>query len=132
PKLAAIVRTIFGSVSEAGIPSSTERTNAHGGKAFFVSSGVHAVPPVLSRAIVRDIVAPEKDLFHIHKKVGELDVYFLFNVRQEKRRLPVRFRAVGNVEIWDAHTGEARPVHRVKRDGQTSEVTLTMEPTQGI
>src|SRR5690606_25527335 len=49
PKLAAIVRTIFGSVSEAGIPSSTERTNAHGGKAFFVSSGVHAVPPVLSR-----------------------------------------------------------------------------------
>ena len=132
PKLRAMLEAVFGSVSAAGVPAVSKRTHARGGKAFFTRGEVSAVPPLISGAIVRDVSAPEKDLFHIHKKVGALDVYFLFNVKQEQRELPVRFRAQGNVSLWDTQTGEQRPLHRVKREGEVSEIRLTMNSNEAM
>ena len=132
PQLRALVEAVFGVVSE-GATLEVSRSNAQGGKAFFVPAEAKRVPELLSQALVRDVAAPEKELFVLHKKIGELDVYFLFNVREEARKLPVQFRSQGRVEIWDAFTGESRPVHHWKRVGeQQTEVQLRMGPNEGV
>jgi hypothetical protein len=132
PKLRALLETIFGSVP-AGGSDVVHSSNARGGHAYFVPSEVERIPAILSEAIARAVSAPEKDLFLLHKNIGETEVFFLFNVRQETRELPVRFRAQGRPEIWDAFTGDTRPVYHWKRVGKEfTELKLRMGPTEGV
>lgn len=85
----------------------------------------------ISKAIPRDVIASEKDIFHTHRKIDDLDVYFLFNATSEKRGSFVSFRTLGCPEIWDAFTGEVKPLDFKVGDDRTI-VHLEMEPDEAI
>ena len=130
PELRGLIEGIFGSVPKAGVAS---QRNARGGRASFVPKEAERVPSALSAIIDRDVAASEGDLFHLHRKMGEVDVYYLFNVRPEARELAVRFRAQGRVEIWDPFSGEARAAEQWRRvESRFTEVQLRMEPNEGV
>ena len=131
PHIQALLEGIFGVKSSDGAAGPLQRENDKGGKAFFLPDGDASIPEILSGSIVRDVLVPEGEVFHTHRKIGDLEVYFLFNARAEKRNLSVHLRAFGEPEIWNAFTGETAPHHRfeIRKDG--TEVRLQMEPRGG-
>lgn len=117
PDLQALLDSVFASGSERGV---------------VVTEDTAAVPQVLSRLIERDVITSEKEVFHTHQRCGDVDIYLVFNVRAEARELTVDLRATGRVEMWDAFTGEIRPVPRVRRNGQRSQLRLTLASNEGV
>jgi alpha-L-rhamnosidase/Glycosyl hydrolases family 2, sugar binding domain len=132
PELRSIVETVFGAIGEDGVPISGKQASGRGGKSYFVPHDAKHVPDVISEAIVRDVATAEKGLFHTHQKLGKMDVYFLFNVRDAQRELSIRFRVEGEAEIWNAFTGESRRLHRLRRNRGTTDVRLRMGPNEGV
>lgn len=125
PNIQSLLKDIFGA-------DLTHKENKQGGKAFFLTGDESRISETISNAISQDVVASEKEVYHTHQKVDELDVYFLFNTRPEKRRISFSFRGYGEPEIWDAFTGGARPVHRFEMQGERTKVRLDMEPYAGV
>ncbi len=132
PQVRSMVQHVFGIEAGRQVAEVTQNRSPTGGLAFFVPKGEEQVPDAISRAITRDVVASEKEVFHTHQKVGDLDVYFLFNAKAERRKLSFRFRLSGEPEIWDAFTGTVRPVHRFKSEAGTTQVELVMDPYAGL
>ena len=131
PNIRALLERIFGVKSSDGIDGAVRRENDEGGKAFFLPDGDASIAEILSAAIVQDVAASEKEVFHTHRKIGDLEVYFLFNARAEKRDVSVHLRAFGEPEIWDAFTGETAPHHRFEIRDDGTEVRLEMGPHEG-
>ena len=132
PNIQSLLKEVFGVAKREEVVGIQERENEQGGKAFFVPDDETRVPFIISNAIVADVVASEKDIFHTHQKIGELDVYFLFNTRPERRKISFSLRVCGEPEIWDAFTGDVRPVHRFEAQGERTKVRLDMEPYEGV
>ena len=134
PNIQALLKGIFGVASgDAATGPVQGEGNEAGGKAFFLPYGEASIPEILSDSITQDVVASEQEVFHTHQKIGDVDVYFLFNAREEKRDISFVLRAVGEPEIWNAFTGEAAPLHRFEaRDGGRTTVRLDMEPNEGV
>ena len=159
PRIRALVEEIFGFpasqeyVHAASIHRQAEdsvhiQENARGGKAIFVPEHEEhrgsarfdpdmqrhdcRVPAAIASAIARDVVASGKNVLHTHQKIGELDLYFLYNLSPEKRSLHFTFRVVGEPEIWDASTGRITPWHRFERGEGTTRVRLDMERYQAL
>ena len=132
PHIRSLVRHVFGIQAGRPVAQVTRNYSQKGGVAVFVPKEETQVPAALSQAITRDVVASEEKVFHTHQKVGDLEVYFLFNAKPERRRLSFRFRLNGEPEIWDAFTGSVYPVHRFKRETDTTQVELEMEPYAGV
>ncbi|TWU28657.1 glycosyl hydrolase [Bythopirellula polymerisocia] len=64
-----------------------------------------------------------EDLDFIHRKLNEVDIYFVANSRKEKRQEQCRFRVTGKQpELWDAETGQITNalVWQDNGDGTTS------------
>ncbi len=126
PNIQSLLKEIF------GVVSGEEQENKQGGKAIFLPDEESRIPEIISNAISQDVIASEEEIFHTHQKVGKLDVYFLFNVKPEKRELCFSFRTCGEPEIWDAFTGDVKPVHRFEVQGGRTNVRLNMEPHEGV
>lgn len=132
PRVEGLIKHIFGQFPEPGNRVVFSRSSPSGGKAFFVLENADLVGEMISRAIVPDVQSSDGDRFHTHQKVGELDVYYLFNARSERRNLTVRLRVKGGPEIWDAHTGKAYALYDFQRQHQVTRVALEMEPFQAV
>jgi len=150
----ALLQHIFGIASSEGAAHRTEahsqalgsiyrQRSEHGGQGIFLPSQETARTPhaaqrgvdiaaVISDAIDRDVVASERNVFHTHQRIGELDVYFLYNVESERRELTFTLRVRGEPEIWDCWSGEVTPWHRFACTNDRTTVRLTMEANQGI
>ena len=77
--------------------------------------------------------SPETRLEYAHRVVGETDIYFVSNQRQQADSAEVTFRVSGKVpELWHADTGviERAPIWREK-DGRTT-VRLTFDPAGSV
>ena len=156
PQLREALEAIFGVESSDALAQSTSalavpredyfftsilaRGNAHGGSAILLpgvqnsdtNGSVCDLPIVLSRLMTPDVSAEDGDLFHIHRRAGDRDIYFLYNTSPQARSLEVTFRIDGEPEIWDAMTGEVRPYHRFeRRDGKTT-LRLRMARHEGL
>lgn len=132
PTVLSIVQEIFGVAPGTEPGGIVQSSNEQGGQAFFVPYDESQIPSVISNAIVRDVVVPEGDVFHTHQKTEEADIYFLVNMKPEKRRIAVTLRVRGEPEVWDPFTGEAVPVYRFEPAGNTTRVLLDMGPYQGV
>ena len=116
------------------------RQNDRGGVALFVpgeqntgtNGAVVSLPAVLECVMQRDVSTGVEDVYHTHQKVGDVDVYFLYNARSQARELTVTLRVAGEPELWDAYTGKVEPYHRFERRGQTTVVRLSMEAHQSV
>ena len=132
PKVQSLLQAIFGVDRGDEVADLAQRENKSGGKAFFLPDDASPLPGIISKSIVQDVVASEQDIFHTHQKIGEVDVYFLVNMQPEKRKITFTFRVCGEPEIWNAFTGETKPVHRFEIQGGQTKVRLDMEPHEGI
>ena len=70
------------------------------------------VAELIGSLIEQDVVASAPGVYHTHRRTAELDIYFLFNTRAERRALEFALRVDGQPELWDTFSGEARPLHR--------------------
>ena len=132
PELRALTDAVFGVGPEENLSGAVTRRNGCGGSAFFVPGDAAEVPQTISHEIVCDVAASEKGIFHTHRQVDGVDVYFLFNTEERDRDLKIRLRVDAEIEIWDPFTGRTRPVYRVRRDGATTEVALPMAIYEGV
>ena len=150
----ALLRHIFGIASSEEAAHRSEahsqardsisrQGNQHGGQGIFLPGQETARTPhaaqrgvdvaaAISAAIDRDVIASEKNVFHTHQRIGELDVYFLYNVESSRRDLTFTLRVHGEPEIWDCSSGEVLPHHRFSCTDDKTTVRLTMEANQGI
>ena len=125
----------------ATLDSVRRETNQNGGQALFVpahemrttgGSAGPRIPSLIRETVGADVACSGKDVFHAHRRLDDADVYFLFNVRQQKRDLQFAFRTHGEPEIWDPFTGRVNPVHRFARERGKTTVRLTMGPNEGV
>ena len=132
PNVRRLLSEIFGTREEDEAAVITERKNERGGRAIFLREDTHRVPEILANTIDQDIRVSGAEVFHTHQRVGEVDVYFLFNAREEKRRISASLRASGQPEVWNAFTGEVEPVLRFEMQGDRTQVRLDIEPYEGV
>jgi hypothetical protein len=132
PEIRSLIAAIFGTSPVRGGSELVKRSNANGGKAFFVPSNSSRVSGIVASAFVPDVVASEPGVYHTHREIGNQQVYFLFNIEPKKRDLSFRFRVEGEPEIWDPFTGQAQRYYRFERVGDLTKVRLEMEPYQGV
>src|SRR5439155_1954673 len=111
PRVSTLIEKIFGIGPEQQVKQVVERKNSKRGKAYFVPENESRVPELISNAIVTDVASHARDIFHTHQKAGDLDIYFLFNAKPERRSPSFRFRTNGEPEIWDAFTGKTQPIY---------------------
>lgn len=131
PEIRALISDVFGIVPEESVADTIERRNRNRGTAFFVPENIERVPEIIPEIFTPDVVCNERNLYYTHQKIGELEIYFLVNIEGEHRRLTVSFRAVGDLEIWDPLSGKVEKEYRTERQGERTEVCLTMAPYQG-
>nr|MCU0245542.1 hypothetical protein [Bryobacter sp.] len=84
----------------------------------------------LGPADVRVVSGDGSALRYYHRRVQDLDVYFLANAEQRPLAARVRFAATGSVERWDAGTGEAEAMAIAGSEAGATLVDLAIGPWQ--
>jgi hypothetical protein len=68
----------------------------------------------------------DMELFWIHRRAQNVDIYFVVNSSENAQEIDIRFRANGKIpELWFPDTGEHRPVTYQIEDSLTT-VSLTL------
>jgi len=130
--------------------------NKNGGEAFFVPSNELLIIDLINSIIVPDfkvlggtdiyhaeqfenqelenkILGKIKSgIFHIHKKINDLDIYFLFNSNNSKKDLEIIFRVKGKPEIWDQYTGKVKIFNSFEILKAGTRVKLIMNKYEGL
>jgi len=83
-----------------------------------------AAVEAIRRAFVQDVSGIGCRVRALHRKAGPRDVYFVMDAPP---RTAVEFRAQGAVELWDAWTGESRPLRVVERTATGTRIELPLE-----
>lgn len=105
PVLDALVMEIFGTLDES---SDHRHGHAGGGLACFVRRDYARVLELVDHHVERDVRCTAA-LQVLHRRLAELDVYFLFNPADEPLAVDAEFRAAGRASWWDAWTGDIQP-----------------------
>jgi hypothetical protein len=85
---------------------------------------------VLEKCITADVEISDKDVFYLHREKDEYDIYYLVNTtRFEKKSVKVSFERTGIPELWDANTGEIKPIHVFNIEKGRLVVTLDFAET---
>lgn len=87
------------------------QTNISGGKSVYLAS--EDVVSNIRKLILPDFVPSEGRGRVLHRKIGDKDIYMLTEVPQNSNCF---FRAKGNVELWNAFTGEKEGLSALKQD----------------
>jgi hypothetical protein len=119
-ELDGLLAEIFGSADDSG---DLHKQHRHGGTGVFLRKGYARVLETLSGMIERDVVS-SRPMQVLHRDLGELDVYFVFNPADETVTTDLRFRCEGSPELWDARNGRMRKLP----DSET--LRLTFAPRQ--
>ena len=83
-----------------------------------------AAVEAIRRAFVQDVSGIGRQVRALHRKAGPRDVYFVMDAPPGTI---VEFRAKGAVELWDAWTGESRPLRVVEETATGTRVELPLE-----
>ena len=129
PELARMVERIFGTTAaEAREKGKVRQSFPNGGTAVFVGDELEGVTDLVTGAIQRDFVPTSNDAYVLHRKIGRLDAYFVFNIRDEAIMLDAFCRTQGTPQIWDAWDGTVAQHHRFQPVGNGVRLRLHMEP----
>ena len=79
---------------------------------MFFRDGFDKVAAAIAGGIERDVTATQP-VQVLHRDLGGLDVYFVFNPSKEPVTACLSFRGEGAVEEWNAWTGEINPLGRL-------------------
>jgi len=73
---------------------------------------------------------PQAAVKYQHRSWGDGEMYFFFNESAEPQALSATLTGGGRGQIWDAETGEIRPVRATAADGNTVTIPLALDPWQ--
>ena len=124
----AIARAVWGDVN-----GTTVTEHAYGkGRVVWgrpvaqVLASARVAPDVAFRAGTNG--AADTTVAWIHRRAGEVDIYFVANQRDAGTRLTASFRAAGRApELWDPATGAIAPAPYSSANGRT-DVPLHLDP----
>lgn len=75
-----------------------------------------------------DCLVDNSSVRYVHRSAKEVDIYFLTNVGDKPANFTAQFRIRGmQPELWDAVTGEIRPLPVFRQNGDMTEVALHLE-----
>ena len=88
---------------------------------------------VLSQIGVEQDVKMNQDLLWIHRRVGDNEIYFLSNQKDEPVNADVSFRVKGlQPELWQADTGETKPVALYRAQNGRTVVPISLGPSGSV
>ncbi len=90
-----------------------------------------AIGPALKSLLQPDaeITPAVKDVATVHRRIGELDAYFVANTTNQKQNIQVAFRVGGGkAEVWNALDGRRYAANVVKHSITSTTVDLEFEP----
>ncbi len=93
-----------------------------------------AATATLPKSTLSGIPNPSGGSFDwIHRRIDPAEIYFIANLRNAQAAGAFTFRAAGRVEVWDAVTGQIRPLPQftATQDGRTR-VPLCFAPRQSF
>ncbi|MFX0103809.1 MAG: glycosyl hydrolase, partial [Candidatus Hodarchaeota archaeon] len=81
---------------------------------------------------VPDFVAEDENgdlapLEYLHRKMDDIDLYFIVNLSLESTRSKLYLRAQGNVELLDSMTGTITPIKSIKDDYNRTVVEINLK-----
>lgn len=127
PEVARLNRDLFGlGAAEAAAQKETKfQAQAGGGRGIFVRSQADILA-ALGTGFSRDFsrAAPGGEMNH--RRIGQRDIYALYNQAEGE----CVFRAVGQVELWDPWTGEARPLPVLAQTADTTRLQLPLSKNE--
>jgi len=68
------------------------------------------------------------DIKYLHRKLKDAELYFLFNEGKEKQSLNITLEGKGELQVWNAMTGEVSNLQNVVIGKDTQTVPLVFEP----
>lgn len=117
PQLAKLLERMLGDVP-ADAASSNEivaRTTPGGGFVALMPNQPDRLPTLVSDHLSRDFDTTTRGVFVTHRRIGDLDVYFVQNATDEAMDLEAVCRVDGVPEIWDSFTGKVQGVDWFER-----------------
>jgi hypothetical protein len=108
----------------------TLRSNASGGRAYFVPGPVDDAVALLAKILTRDfevVSGPREHLYFLHKRKQGADFYWVVNDSATPRTNLLRLRTTGKAERWDAVSGQRSPVF-YQTEPQSTLVRLALGP----
>lgn len=126
-----IVREAFGEIPE------TENTTTHQfgkGTATFIKS-LSDLPDILRTHLQPDFEPerPTDSLLHLHRRQGDIDVYFVANNSKSHLSQNATFRVGRKIpEVWATETGEFMPASVYQLTEKGVQVSLQLEPYQSV
>jgi len=90
-----------------------------------------AATAALPESVMSGLINPGFD--YVHRKMGEMDIYFVANLRNAKATGDFTFRSPGQPQIWNAVDGSIQnmPIHTAVGDNRVK-VSLTFEARQSL
>lgn len=99
---------------------------------LFVQEGYGNVKQAIDAAIARDFIPRDGPLCVLHRRVGEREIYYVFNRGKTPYDGDVAFRAAGPAYQWDAWTGSVSAMPDGHRDSHGTLLRISLEPSESI
>lgn len=126
PKLAALLRRILGFAGET-TREEISKSFAGGGFAAFLPTDIGRLPTLVAEHVDRDFAVDAGTVFVQHRRIGPAHVYLIQNTTDSPLDLRARCLVDGVPEIWDAFTGEVKPVDRFERRRGATRIAQRLE-----
>jgi hypothetical protein len=137
PRLQALLGDMFG----PGIAGSATTVRRYGrGKAIFAADEREALAAALSQSgtppdLRVSVVSSEAStaaadlITHVHRRVGQREIFFIVNLNSKKAQFEADFRlGRGSPSLWDPMTGRITPLPALASDRDRTRVALTLPP----
>jgi hypothetical protein len=101
-ELDALLHEIFGSCDDS---QDQRKVHESGGVGVYLAHGYARVREHIDALIHRDVIS-SMPLQVLHREIGTMDAYFIYNASDDSVSSNLQFRKRGAYEIWDARDGK--------------------------
>jgi len=99
----------------------------------FINTLRHHLLPDMSIDFSHEGWRENDGLSFIHRKINEVDLYFVANIRMQPLSMPVTFRVQDKIPSrWNPYTGEVSPVHVYSQTAAGAAVPLNLAPYESL
>lgn len=130
-KLQSIVAEMFGAIP---IHDAIVRNKFGSGQAILLRSETD-LPKILREHLQSDfgLDKPAEAVLHLHRRTEDSEIYFVTNTSELYQENSALFRTgYKSVEIWDAETGEAKPVANYQVEGRGVRIPFRLKPYESV
>jgi hypothetical protein len=93
-----------------------------------VAPDAKGVAKILEASVTPNLHFEGPSLPFIEKRIGNLDIFFLRNPGDSARQTVIESHVIGTPEIWNAWTGDIRPLAHSETNGSKVRVPIHIDP----